>query len=88
MVLFSLGLLYIFFYFGQKLNSNLLELSDMIYQSEWHQYTPSVRRFVLLMIMKAQRPVYLSAYGLIELNSENFVNVSMRLCRFYFLCSR
>lgn len=76
-VFFALQMLFIFFYFGQKVHSDLMALSDMIYQSEWYRYPRSVRRFVLLMMMRAQTPFYLSAYGgIMKCTLANFVRVS------------
>lgn len=66
----------IYFYLGQRFHSNLIDLSDAIYDTEWQQYPRSIQRFVQLMMMRSQRPFYLSAYGLLELNLENFVGVS------------
>lgn len=74
--LFSLSTLAILFYLGQHFHSSAMELSVTIYQSEWHRYPRSVRRFVLLMMQRSQRPFYLSAYGIMSLNLENFVGVS------------
>lgn len=75
-ILFSLKMLFICFYVGQKLHSDLMGLSDMIYQSDWHRYPPSVRRFQLLMMMRAQQPFYLSAYGVVRCTLENYIGVS------------
>lgn len=47
----------------------------MIYQSEWYKYPRSMRRFIELMIMRAQKPFYLSAYGLMICTLENFIKV-------------
>lgn len=66
----------IFYYLGQRIHSNMMDLSDTIYQTEWYQYPRSVRRFVLLMMMRSQRPFHLTANGLIRMNLENFVRVS------------
>lgn len=74
--IFSLLILLTLFYFGQKVHTNLLELSDVIYQLEWYRYSPRVRRFMLLMLLRAQQPFYLSAYGIMALNLENYVGVS------------
>lgn len=81
MVLFGLLLLQILFFFGEKLHFDLIHLNDMVYQSKWHRYPYKVRIFVLLVMMRAQRPFYLSAYGIIELNMVNFLQVSViRIC--------
>lgn len=73
---FPLVIFAILFYFGQSFNSNMMELSITIYQSEWYQYPRSVQRFVLLMMQRSQRPFYFSAYGLMELHLQNYLGVS------------
>lgn len=77
-ILFSLQLIFAFFDIGQKMHSDLMDVSDMLYQSEWYRYPCSVRRFVLLMMIRAQQPFYLSAYGVMRCTLENFVRVSTR----------
>lgn len=74
--IFPLIILFIYFYMGQKFHSNSMNLSDAIYQTEWHRYPRSVRRFVLLIILRSQKPFYLSSYGILKLNLKNFVGVS------------
>lgn len=73
---FPLVILFMYFYMGQKYHSLLMGLSDAIYQTKWHGYPRSVRRFILLMILRSQRPFYLSAYGMMTLTLENYVRVS------------
>lgn len=75
--LLTLQFLFVVFYIGQKLHSNLLELSDEIYQLEWHRYPRSLRRCAQLMMIRAQRPFYLSAYGIMPFTLANFVRVSL-----------
>lgn len=70
-------MLFILFGLGQMFHSNLRDSSDAIYQSEWHRYPCSVRRFVQLMIMRSQRPFHLSAHGIMKLTLENYVRVSV-----------
>lgn len=57
-------------------HTKLIDLSDAIYQSEWHRYPRGPRRFVHLMIMQSQKPFYLSAFGIVALNLENYIGVS------------
>lgn len=72
---FCLFGLFAAFYNGQRLHSHLTELSDEIYQLEWHQYSNHMRRHLILMMVRAQRPFYLSAYGIMPFTLENFVQV-------------
>lgn len=76
----TLNLLFFLFFFGEILHTDLLELSERIYQSEWYRYPVCTQRFVLIMIMRAQHSFHVSAYGIVRCNLENFVGVSEKLC--------
>lgn len=76
-----LNLLFILSYFGQILHTNLNDMSEMMYQSEWYRYPNSVQHFVMFMMMRGQRSFYISAYGMMHCNLENFVGVSDREAR-------
>lgn len=73
---FPLILLAILFYLGERFHTISISLTDIIYQTEWYRYPKSVRRFLILMMIRSQQPFYLNAYGIIKLNLENFVRVS------------
>lgn len=60
---------------GQHFHSNMESLSGIIYQTEWYRYPQSVRRFMPMVILRAQQRFHLSAYGVMKLNLGNFVNV-------------
>lgn len=75
-IVVGLETLLVYFYFGQMCHSNLIELNDTIYQSEWHRYPRRVKYCVQFIIMRAQKPFYISAYGLVHCRLENFVSVS------------
>lgn len=73
---FTINSLAILFSMGQQLNTHMVILSDANYLTEWYRYPRSVQRYLPLLMMQSQRPFYLSAYGIMELNLENFVQVS------------
>lgn len=74
-LLSSLFDLFILFYIGQKLRSDLADSIDKIYATEWHRYPCSVRRHVLLMILRAQKPFTITACWCIPMNLEAYVGV-------------
>lgn len=76
-VLFMLQALFAFCYLGQILHSNLIDLPDVIYQSNWYRHTRYIQHFILLMLMRAQQPFYISAFGIMRGNLESFVGVSI-----------
>lgn len=78
-VIFGLLVQYILFYFGEKLHSDLMSLKNITYQTKWYRYPYKIRLFVLMMMVRAQKPFYLGAYGIIELNLMNFLVVSISI---------
>lgn len=78
-ILFVLSLLSIFFYLGQRLHSLLMSLCEMIYGSKWYQYPHIAQRYVLLMLMRAQEPFYISAYGIVKCDLETFLTARTSL---------
>lgn len=68
-----LMLLAVFFYLGQQIDSDSTDLTNVIYSSKWNQYPHSVRRFVLLMVIRSQKPFNLKVYNIVTLNLGNFV---------------
>lgn len=75
---FPLILLAILFYLGENFHTISMNLTDVIYQMKWYQHPGSVRRFLVIMMIRSQQPFYLSAYGIMKLNLENFLRVSER----------
>lgn len=41
--------------------AHLMNLSTAVYQTEWQRIARSVRRFVLLLMLRSQRPFHVSA---------------------------
>lgn len=75
-VILALELLFAVFCFGQMLHSTLIDLNDLIYQSQWYKHPRVVQRCLLLMLTRAQKPFYISAYGFMRCDLGNFVGVS------------
>lgn len=63
--------------FGQMFHSNLAGLSDTVYQTEWHRYPRRLQYFVLFAMKRSQKSFFLSAFGLMALNLENYLGVSV-----------
>lgn len=71
-------LLFVFFNFGQMFHTNLSSLGITIYRTEWYRYPRRVQLFVLFMIKRSQQSFYLSAFGIMAVNLQNYVGVSMK----------
>lgn len=76
--MFTLQLLFVFYYFGHILTMQLLNLCDLIYLSEWYLYPLNVQRCVTLILLRSQKPFYISGYGIMACNLENFLGVSIQ----------
>lgn len=81
LVLACLSVLFIFFFVGQSIQTDLARISNDVYLSEWIHYPRNARRYVLLMLMQSQRPFHLTTCGYIKLNYESFVGVSDKFCK-------
>lgn len=72
------NIFFIFFFdLRQKFHSNVMDLGSAIYQTEWYRYIRNVQHCILLMIMRSQQPFYLSAFGVMALNLNDFVRLSV-----------
>lgn len=76
-ILYELVFLLFFFFIGEKLRLDLMNLADMIYQLEWYRQSRYGQRFIILMMMRAQQPFHLSAYGIFQLELRNYLSVSV-----------
>lgn len=72
----SLTSLAILFYIGESFHLTVMEVSHAIYRLEWYRYPRNVQRLLILMILRAQEPFYLSAFDIVEVNLRNFLGVS------------
>lgn len=77
-IMFTMELLFIFFYFGHILTTQLLNLCDLIYYSEWYRYPLKVQQCIPIMLQRSQKRFYISGYGIMACNLENFLGVSVR----------
>lgn len=68
-------LLFTIFFAGEILHSNCLQLSDIIYESEWYRYPHDIKRSILIVMIRAQQPYHLSIYGILKFRSTKFVEV-------------
>lgn len=73
---FLTGFPFILCYFATNMTQNLLSIADVA-QSDisWYQLPPSLRKYVLLIIQRAQEPVYITGLGLVHSTLYNFAMV-------------
>lgn len=72
---YILDILLFLCYFGNVLTNSLIEVADCAYDSEWYKYPNKSRAYVAFMIQSAQRPFFISAYGIMPCTIENLLKV-------------
>lgn len=82
MLISAIASQFILFNSGQEFHTNSARFGDIIYKTEWYRYPRSLQRFVQLVIMRYQRPYYLSVFGVMAFHLENFVRVNGNQCDF------
>uniref|UniRef100_A0AAU6NDF5 Odorant receptor n=1 Tax=Mythimna loreyi TaxID=667449 RepID=A0AAU6NDF5_9NEOP len=60
---------------GQFLCDTSSEIADAAYQSYWYESNEKVKKLILIIIIRAQRPSYLTALGFSELTLRSFSKI-------------
>lgn len=74
----AIGQLGIYCYFGDQLKYNALDIANHVYFTSWYELNIKQRKLLLIMIMRSQKEIILSADGLLD----------MSLNSFYVVCSK
>lgn len=59
----ALGWIYIFCHFGNKVTSAYQELNESIYLCDWHLFPMEIRKYLPILIMIVQKPIYMRGFG-------------------------
>lgn len=76
-IIVATGNVYLFCYFGKLATESFENTSNCIYISNWQQIDITLRKYIILMIRSAQRPLFFHGYGMFVLNLETFTQVLM-----------
>lgn len=71
-LLAALGQLYIYCYFGDQLKENALEVANYVYFTCWYKLSTNQRKMLLIMMMRSQKEVIISADGLLDMSLNSF----------------
>lgn len=75
-----LALAFIFCYYADRVTVDLLEVSDIFYNSLWYKLPFQEQQLLILPIRRAQKKFRLKGYTVFECSIEVFVKV----CRYHF----
>ena len=78
MMLIVLGTIIMFpyCYFGKLATDNFVQMSDCVYDMNWHKLSNELQKNVILMIANMQRPIYYHALYAALLDLNTYVRVS------------
>lgn len=75
----SVAQIYLFCDFGENVTSRFLSINDVIYECHWYSFPEEVQRILPIIMVSAQKPVYIKGFGNILCTRENFKKVNGRL---------
>nr|UTN00916.1 odorant receptor [Semanotus bifasciatus] len=70
-----LGMLFLVCFYGQILMDNSADIAKAVYDTQWYTKSPSIRRNLVLILLRAQRPLVLKAAGLKIMSLATFLGV-------------
>lgn len=66
-----------FFFFFSSFLKQSLELSDMIFRSNWTSLNNNVQRAILLVMRRAMKPIEFTSIYIVSVNLDSFMTVSI-----------
>lgn len=69
-------LLFIYCWLGSIIALSALQINNAIYNSIWYSQSIDVQKSILLMIIRSQKPFYLTGYHMLRSSLEDFGNVN------------
>lgn len=73
---FSMLALFLYCYFGMTATENYEKMADSLYGSNWIGLPVKLQKYVILMIMYGQKPLYYHGFHVVVVNLETYTNVS------------
>ncbi|XP_045762472.1 putative odorant receptor 92a [Maniola jurtina] len=77
-LMLSLSQVFLLCYFGDLLMSSSIELSQTVYSCRWYDVEPAIRRSVLIILIRSQKPCKVTACNFADLNLSAFSTILSR----------
>ena len=68
----ALGWASVYCYSASFVTERILSNGNTMWSTNWFDYPPELRKYVLLIIARSQRPVFFTGLGLIKCTMETF----------------
>lgn len=79
-VLVGIANLFIYCYFGKMAIESYAKMADCLFECNWHELSPDLQKYLVIMIANAQKPTYYHGFELAVLNLETFTKVRDGQC--------
>lgn len=67
--------LFFWCFFGKLTSESYARIADYLYESNWQDLPVELRKYFILLIANAQRPIFYHGFGIAVLNLETFCKV-------------
>lgn len=74
---------YLFCHYGTIITNELSSIGDILYTSNWYNYSAVYRHHITLIIVCSQKPIAFTGLGLITCSLESFGKVSISINLFF-----
>lgn len=77
-LMMAIAIFFMYCYLGDEITSKSLQIADDIYGRIWYEYPVDSQKYMILMIMRAQRPFYFTGLtnSILNCSLETFKAVS------------
>lgn len=58
----AISMIFTYCYFGQKITTKCEEIANVIYATKWYEFPQDEQKYLMLMMIRAQRPFAFSGY--------------------------
>ncbi|XP_013138713.1 PREDICTED: odorant receptor 94a-like [Papilio polytes] len=73
---------------GNELTYQARRVADAVMECKWERMPPRVRKMLLLTILRAQRPLHLTAAGFANMNNDCFLSIMKAAYSYYAVLSK
>ncbi|XP_023938812.2 odorant receptor 85b [Bicyclus anynana] len=84
-LIMSLTQVFLMCFFGDLLMASSIQISDAVYGCGWYDAELSIRRIVLIIMIKSQKPCKVTAANFVDLNLAAFTTILSRSWSFFAL---
>lgn len=70
---------FLYCYFATHATDRLTKIGNNIYESSWYEFPINIQKYLILIIIRSQNPIYFTGLGLLNCTLESFGKVSQNV---------